>query len=424
METLRAELLTEIKTHPTNVVIEGVDKYIHEIGKYITDHLAFLEESGLCISELITLANVELEVEQEQRLMVRVDETHRLSEATSLIEDLYDPSGTVRIRVKNGIPRIGIKIPMREMNTFRAKCCLRIEIKPNNEQQIEQMRQVYNLLKSQERTQSRNKEARKINLNDGTECWLNKNGSGEYWIELDEPQIEVENLLPFWLIYLSHKKSFVHLPEEDLFFRKFSVDFYKNTTVTSRSAKGEYDKSVSTKKPEIEINADQLRDKVAINSENICKMILDLSDARIINVDELKSILFQLALNVGEGISELKIRNWEVPYGRKTKPENLNAELEVFFINFFNKLREAEKGNLNPYELAAWVEWEIDAGLHPYVDGCGRIAKTWSAYLLYRLGKELVSHETRESYYEAMNGGLEAFSSYFLSRLENSNTHN
>lgn len=61
------------------------------------------------------------------------------------------------------------------------------------------------------------------------------------------------------------------------------------------------------------------------------------------------------------------------------------------------------------------VEWQIAVGpLHPFYDGCGRIARYYSTLLSLWFETGLVIHKSREEYFDAARKGRNSFYQYYL----------
>lgn len=365
--------------------------------------------------EELSGSRIDFEIEEEQRIFV---DTQDLPPPTweKDVEDIYDPSGTFRIRLKNGQPRVSIKIPIPERNTYRTKCCLRIEIVPADEQQRQFLLSLRAELLKDGCFKVMHKKATQIQLLDGRTVWLNKNEAGKCWIEVDGGDYEIEHFLPEGITYLGHGKSIIRSREvNDITYDNLLEGFDHNTQVTSRTAKGNVDTSVSARKEGTSLNVNETKQRVAENTGNIVEYVWAHKYDPITSPSQLKTHFTELALLVNSGIQDgVKLRTWDVPYGHKIAPgAELEQAVETFYQRCWKFLHIAEKGHMDSRDLASWVEWEVDAGMHPFADGCGRIAKAWSAFLLTRLDTKLPVHESRDQYYGATNEGLSAFMKYY-----------
>ncbi|MEP7167473.1 MAG: Fic family protein [Candidatus Woesebacteria bacterium] len=407
------EIATELQTERETAFPKVPETaYITPIVEYLQSNVAV--DLLLNYRELAN-AKIELQIEEEQRIRVALD-GYQVDHWEHSIEDIYDASGTVRFRVKKGKPRIGLKIPLPSRNTFRTKCCMRIEIRPADEDQEAIFFAFRDIMLAESGLQKVQKFGTRVQLTDGHEVWMNKNDKDEYWIEEDGRDYEIELFLPEGITYLGHIRSYINLPElgkQQL--ADFENTFYQNTLDTSRTAKGEKDTSVSTLKEGTTLSAQELQEQVRQNVHRTSEHIWNNRLEPITTPETLRELLKEIALEVNTNIDDgLKLRDWEVKYGRKVLPgEPLKLEMATFYDEMFTKMRLAEKAKIDPYEMAAWIEWKLDADLHPFADGCGRIAKAWSAFFLVRLEKPLPRYSSRKAYYDALNAGRDSFYAYY-----------
>lgn len=151
----------------------------------------------------------EFEVEREQRIMVDAA-NFQVSKWVNHIVDTYDPSGRCRIRMKNGEPRLSLKVPLLSQDTEKAKCCIRLEFKPRTKQHTEELLKIQELISAEPGTETHEKWGTPIKLSNGESVWINKDDEGNYWIETDE-SYDIGKLLPEGIAYLGHSKSKVRI---------------------------------------------------------------------------------------------------------------------------------------------------------------------------------------------------------------------
>lgn len=65
-----------------------------------------------------------------------------------------------------------------------------------------------------------------------------------------------------------------------------------------------------------------------------------------------------------------------------------------FYEEFFDRLSDPSE---DPVRLAAWVEYRIDLTDHFFADGCGKISKAVSAWVLMRAGQQLPTYPEHRS---------------------------
>jgi hypothetical protein len=62
----------------------------------------------------------------------------------------------------------------------------------------------------------------------------------------------------------------------------------------------------------------------------------------------------------------------------------------------------------------AMIEWRIGIGpLHPFYDGCGRVARYFSTLLSLWFDVPVVIHRSRDDYFSAARGGIRSFQNYY-----------
>jgi ADP-ribose pyrophosphatase YjhB (NUDIX family) len=167
----------------------------------------------------------------------------------------------------------------------------------------------------------------------------------------------------------------------------------RNIENTSRTFGGELNVSASKDKASL-VNlfmpkqdlADTTRNNVirafdfAYDNKNLLllspQILQDFIDqiARIIN----RSIVTDEKLFIRSGRNSHKYFYVDTQYVKK------------FYKSFINQLYEKMNSpETAPADLAAWIEWNIDFCGHIFVDGCGRIAKILSTWLLMRNNSDL-----------------------------------
>ena len=388
-----------------------------DVISYLQEHLKVKNNI-----ESLSEANIEIELEEEQRILVQpVDPSKYEGKWVDDIRDVYDGSDTIRIREKNGKLRLSIKIPLFSYDTEKTKCCIRIEIKPNTKEQEDCIFQVGNDLIQQETTKIRHKIGTPVYLTNGQKVWLDKNDQDDYWIEIDGLETQIETLLPQDIVFIRHRKNKQNKKEQEVIEeqkREFIDQFVNIVKITSRTAKGISDTSVSQQKEKTLIEGEDLVDQVNINTHDVAEYLWNLRNVEINTVDDLKNILKVSAKKINNQIGMFALRTWEVKYGRKVNPEDLPQEMENFYQQYFDKLKQVQNNELSAHELASWIEWSVDTDLHPFVDGCGRISKAWSGLVISMTGQRQPTHESREEYYKAINGDADQFKQYYLEHVK------
>lgn len=375
--------------------------------------------------EKLELIGYEFELEEEQRIVIEA-QNYPVTKWQNHVVDTYDQSGRCRIRVKNGKPRLSIKVPLLSRDTQRSKCCIRLEFKPNNEEQEKDLLKIRELILKEKGTQTAEKWGAPIILTNKEKVWINKDAKGNFWIETDEIE-QIEKLLPDGIAYLQHSMSNIKIQKNAANDKKpdWQVSkqiIRKNLEATSRTAKGKIDTSVDPKKERSTLTKKDIQQEFQLGLELLINYLEKNKDQEIKNTEDLKSIIHDILTILNENIfsDPTKYRTWEVPYGRKISPENIATEMENFYRNLYTKIREVEDGELIPGALGRWIELELDKNIHPFADGCGKLAKAISFFFLTRFNSPLPLHESRDEYYQAINESEETFKKYYREALERS----
>ena len=100
----------------------------------------------------------------------------------------------------------------------------------------------------------------------------------------------------------------------------------------------------------------------------------------------------------------------------KVPPEQLPGAVAAFARSVYQRWEEL---GADPVPLAAWAEWQLNAGpLHPFYDGCGRIARSFAAALLVRASWFPPWYDDHASYYRHSDAGIATFIAYVRARVE------
>lgn len=377
-----------------------------------------------------SLIEYEFELEKEQRIKVDAVNFQVLKWENHII-DTYDQSGRCRIRLKNNEPRLSLKVPLLTQDTEKAKCCIRIENKALTKKQAEEFLKIKELIESEPETKVHEKWGTPLKLNDGEKVWLNKDDQNKYWIEIDGER-DIKDLLPEGITYLGHTKSKIKIEKNDQrrrqeaqasfiekneAFLNFWQNLSTNIETVSRSAQGISDTSVSEDKAKLDLEGEKLAEQVQKNIFGLAHYIWENKEKQFESAEDVRGFINDIANLANNKLSEKRsphsFRTHEVPYGRKVHPDEIEKEMEMFYSALLGKIQEADRGSMDPKDLAKWIELEINRNIHPYADGCGKISNALSSFFLARYNYALPSFDSRESYYEAMNKGDEDFGEYY-----------
>ncbi len=189
-----------------------------------------------------------------------------------------------------------------------------------------------------------------------------------------------------------------------------------NLAVMSRTRRGVSDTSSSADKPKLVTEGEELAERTERNHVAALEFAWrhradDFSDPR-----RVEAFVLTVADQIGDGLlqpGQSRWRTWETSYP-STHPDDLDSDMRTFYAEFARRLSDSED---DPLRTAAWVEQEVDGRIHPFADGCGRTAKTLSAFVLARAGRELPRYRSREEYYGRINENpddwYEHYTTYF-----------
>lgn len=176
----------------------------------------------------------------------------------------------------------------------------------------------------------------------------------------------------------------------------YGLKLTKNMEDTSRSFHGKINVSASSdKKNKMNMNLSEkeVRQSVQSNIQKVFEYVYDNRYLVLHNPSVLKRFINEVARIVNAGLIVDKrhlLRNAE----NSSKYTYLDTNLvERFYDAFTDELymRLMDVGS-DPIEIAAWVEWNIDFVGHIFSDGCGRVAKLISSWILMRRDFPLPSY--------------------------------
>lgn len=206
----------------------------------------------------------------------------------------------------------------------------------------------------------------------------------------------------------------------------------ENTLRLSRTRQGKSDTSSSKKKKPLLLFGKALQEKVIYNEKRVHQYIYRVDSITIPKSSEgVKQILFTIADMTNEGLlPKGRFRIWEIHANQqslisgaivsgpeaKLRPEELPQAIDDFCSEVFCRWDELYR---DPVPLAAWAEWQLNGGiLHPFYDGCGRISRAFSAFLLIVGGHLLPLYNNSQSYFAHGNKGIETFTVYVRQSID------
>jgi len=217
-------------------------------------------------------------------------------------------------------------------------------------------------------------------------------------------------------------------------------ELIKNAGSTSRTVKtGTIDTSISKEKTGADKNTQEVKDQTRENIKTAARYIFDKKNTPFTSGDDIKTIVIDLnrILGIGFDPTTKQYGEWYNLRTHEISPEKgygvplieLKEKMNIFYKELFQKIQECEDGTMEPWRVAAWIEFQIDNVLHPYADRCGRMAKILAAYVLHRFNKYLPDYGSREEYYASLwsnkNASREkqysAFEAYYRTAFEKGN---
>lgn len=199
---------------------------------------------------------------------------------------------------------------------------------------------------------------------------------------------------------------------EDTVERKdaYLTAFLKNIENTSRTYSGDLDISASPDKKG-KLNTGLLSKQVSNlaikNLKDAFEFVYNNRNLMVYNEAILKQFISEVAWRSNKGLIRDKVSLLRV--GDNSHKYNYvnTADVTGFYDAFARELFLKVKNiDIDPVETAAWIEWNIDFSGHLFSDGCGRVAKLISSWLLMRCDLNLPDYKkaafgfatVRESY--------------------------
>ena len=175
-----------------------------------------------------------------------------------------------------------------------------------------------------------------------------------------------------------------------------------NLANTSRTANGVVDVSASSTKAASMIEGVQGDEAAVIARNNYQEAIGDLyeeKDRDFASPRELQLMIEDTAEQINGGIvkeGQLYRSGKDSEKHSYTRIRDLESAMEQFSNEFYDRLQSPD---VDPVELAGWVEYRIDRTDHFFADGCGKTAKAINTWVLMRYGHALPHYRGREELY-------------------------
>jgi len=199
------------------------------------------------------------------------------------------------------------------------------------------------------------------------------------------------------------------------FINRFSKQEYlekllRNISDTSRTFSGELNITASKDKPKIVNQSNSKKGLASIAKRNVMQSFDFAYDNRnliLLSPQILKDFIDRIAKVVNQDI--IKDEKFLLRRGSDShkyfyvSTKYINGFYESFVNQLYEKLSAPEASSV---DLAAWIEWNVDFCGHIFSDGCGRIAKVLSSWVLMRSNLDFPDYQrgqdgfdtVRESY--------------------------
>ena len=185
----------------------------------------------------------------------------------------------------------------------------------------------------------------------------------------------------------------------------------------SRTFRGVSDTKASSSKHPLLLDGEALELQCAANAQRLYALLFEMShQAAPTTPAQVAERMRTIEDAVNQGLlPDGRFRNWGVSYkedcafATKVPWESLPQEMDRFAEEIFQRWSELEA---DPLALAAWAEWKIQGPLHPYYDGCGRISRGISCWLLTCGQAPLPVYTDRKEWFDHAMAGVEPFTAY------------
>jgi ADP-ribose pyrophosphatase YjhB (NUDIX family) len=184
----------------------------------------------------------------------------------------------------------------------------------------------------------------------------------------------------------------------------------RNISDTSRTFGGELNVTASKSKPKIINQSNSKEDLAHITKRNVLlafDFAHDNKNLILLSPQILRDFIDQIAKFVNQDI--IKDEKFLIRRGSDShkyfyvSTKHVDGFYKSFVNQFYEKLNSPETSSV---DMAAWIEWNVDFCGHIFSDGCGRIAKVLSSWVLMRANLDLPDYQrgqdgfatVRESY--------------------------
>lgn len=180
----------------------------------------------------------------------------------------------------------------------------------------------------------------------------------------------------------------------------------RNISDTSRTFGGELNVTASKDKPQLIDQSNSKEDLARITKRNIVRVFdfaYNNKNLILLSPQILRDFIDQIAWLVNQDI--VKDEKFLLRRGSDSRRYFYvgTKYVDGFYESFVNQLyKKLNSPETSPVTLAAWIEWNVDFCGHIFSDGCGRIAKILSSWVLMRANLNLPDYQRGQDGFETV----------------------
>ena len=175
----------------------------------------------------------------------------------------------------------------------------------------------------------------------------------------------------------------------------------------SRTFSGESNVDVSKDKPKLALEGDRLVSQAKINFRETLKFLFSYPEIILDTESKVAQLIGVVGLKLNENLTSKTRgfwRTWETPFQQIPVDKIKQTFRDEFCSGFMRRFADPLT---DPIEFAFWIEKYGNTILHPLSDGCGRLTKALSAWVLGRANLFLPCFNSREEYFEILESSWE-----------------
>lgn len=205
---------------------------------------------------------------------------------------------------------------------------------------------------------------------------------------------------------------------------EFMMAFMGNVTMTSATAamgqqQGRHGRRPG--KPLAGKSGEVLAAIACFNMRSVSRMIMSICTNKVRRRKKRKPSSWTASRFASQAIhlihaglrTELKaIRTHETAAGYGCSAQEVSGR----WASFLKELQMRMESSESPKEICAWVEYQVRGAIHPYADGCGRLATALTAWIMLRAKQRIPSYNfwQRSQMHEKLREEFPAFRDYYL----------